>query len=267
MNVLISSISIKDRPTGVFSRSFNLAKGLVKLGNNVTLLTTKSKRSLLFNTEVRNGVKIVSFPALSVLKFSKFGYSILNNMLRLFYIIFRKYDIVHADQHRPVSFVVCYIYRFFYRSTFLVCDWQDVFGKTGIYKYKSKFWKWTVGPLDNWLELFYIKKADGVVVLSEKLFQKAVQIRGKNKNIFKLWGGSDTDSIKFARSNLVNRRKFHIPSDEFVIIFARLQAVDFEKNVKIFNVLKKLRKSGLKIVVAKTGEKFNDDFIKTWDRG
>ena len=261
MNVLISSISIKDQPTGVFSRSFNLAKGLVREGNKVTLLTTDTRRSIFYRTEERNGVKIVSFPIVTSLKINRFGYSVFNSLLRLYYIIFKKYDIVHADQHRPVSFIVCYIYRLFYHDAFLICDWQDVFGRTGMYDYKSKIWKLSVGPFDNLLEIFSIKNSDAIIVLSEALY-KQLQIRGKDKNIYKLWGGGDTDSIKFPKSYIHNRHKFNINPDEFVIIFAGLQTLDYENNIKIFKVLKELRNRGLKIVLAKTGRNFSPSFIK-----
>jgi glycosyltransferase involved in cell wall biosynthesis len=260
MHILISSISIKDKPNGVFSRSFNLSRGLAKLGHNVTLLTTHNDFCFPHKTELRDGVKIVSFPTFGSEKVSKFGYSILSLLLRSIYIISKKFDILHADQHRPVSFLTCHIYKLFHRKSKVICDWQDVFGKGGIYNYKSKVWKKTLGPIDNWLEIYSIKKADGVVVLSEELNNRAHRIRQSNENITKIWGGSDVDAIKFTTNSSLHRSKFNINPKDFAIIFVGLEMEDYKNNKMVFDSIKKLKEKGLRIVIIRTGKRFSATF-------
>ena len=258
MRILISTIAIKDRPTGVFSRGFNLAKGLVKLGNQVTFLTTQDKGfNFPYSKEVRDGVLIIAVPSFFSFKIKKFGYDFMPILLKTFYILFKNYDIVHSDLYRPSSLLPCIIHRFFHKSL-LISDWQDINGRTGLYNSKSKIWKWTIGPFDNWLELYSKKISDGIIALSEPL-----KLKTKNLNIskaYKLWGGSDLDKIKFCKSSLTNRKFFNLSKDDFVIVFIGLAMTDYEDNLSVFKAIQKSKNTGINITVVRTGKRYSEAF-------
>lgn len=260
MEILFSSISIKDRPTGVFNRAFILAKEMVVKGHNVTLLTISETFVFFFRTEVRDGVKIVSFTNLWGSKVGKFGYSVLGILIRFFYILPRKYDIVHSDMHRPLSSVPCILYRSIRRKTPYITDWQDLFGKTGIYDIKSRIWKNTVGPFDNWLEHYCVKKATGVVILSELLRREALALGRTNDDMMKLWGGSDVNKIHFYNSPKKNRLRFNIDQDAFVFVYAAMHKSDYESYRLFFQAFKNLKAKGENIVLVRTGSSFDLSF-------
>jgi len=262
MKILISNVAIKDTPTGSFSRSFNLAKGLAKNGNEVTFLTTQNKEFIFpFTKEIREGVIIIAVPSFFGYKIKKFGYDLTPVLLKSLYVFFRKYDIVHSDLHRPTSLFPCLIHRLFHRSK-LVSDWQDIVGPSGTFKNKSKYWKLTIGPFDNWLELYSKKISDGVISLSEVLKKKSIELGIKENKVFKLWGGSDLDKIKFYNSPITNRNLFNISVNEFIIVFVGLNQTDYEDNIDVFRAIQKIRNDGFKIQVVRTGKYFNNDFRK-----
>lgn len=267
MKVLISSVSIKDMPAGVFSRGFNLAKGLVKRGNKVTFLTTQKNEFVFpYSIENRDGVEIIAFPSLSTLRIRKFGYTILPTVLKLFYILLKKYDVVHSDVHRPTSLFPCLAHRLLHKSI-LISDWQDFLGPSGIYDKKSKYWKLSIGPLDNWLELYSKKKSDGIVVLSDFLKEKTIELGVKENTIFKLWGGSDIDNIKFYDNSKENRGLFNISQDELVFIIVGMSVHEYEENLSTFKSIKKLRSNGKKIKIVRTGTPFSDYLRKKHEIG
>ena len=259
MKILFSSISIKDKPTGIFNRAFVLAKEMVEKGHTVTLLTMDKRFIFPFRVEHREGVKIVSFPNIWGKKIGKFGYSILGILGRFTYMIFNDYDVVHSDMHRPISSVPCLLYRFF-RKTIYISDWQDFFGRGGIYDTKAKIWQFTVGPFDNWLEHYCIKKADGVVPLSELLKNKALVLGKREDQILKVWGGSDVSKIYYFESPLKNRRKFNLSKDAFIVLFAAMHENDYLKHNNFFLAIKEMRNEGINIMLVRTGKYFDQDF-------
>lgn len=260
MKILISSGSIKDSPTGVFSRSYNLSKGLAQRGNNVTLLTTQNDEFVFpFLKQQREGVTIVSFPSLFKINFRKFGYDLLPIFLKSIYVLLKNYDIVHSDIHRPTSLFPCIIHRLIHKSL-LVSDWQDITGPTGLYDRKSKYWKLTIGPFDNWLELYSKKISDGVIVLSEALKKKSIKLGIHSDSIFKLWGGSDIEKIQFNDSLNINRKLFNISKDDLVIVFVGLSPQDYEENLTIFNLVQKINRDGVKLKIVRTGKPFSKKF-------
>lgn len=268
MDILLSTIAIKDTPTGVFSRSFNLAKGLVRNNHKVTLLTVQNDEFIFpYSKEVRNGVLIIAVPSFFKTKIKKFGYDFLPLFIKFIYVLFYEYDIVHSDLYRPSSLFPCIMHRFFKKSK-LISDWQDINGKTGLYEYKSKIWKLTIGPIDNWLELYSKKISNGVVVLSDLLKEKSIKLGVKKDILYKLWGGSDLDKIKFFSSPFENRNKFNLSKSDFLIVFIGLETKDFLDNLTVFRSIQEANENrGANLKIVRTGKTFSDDFKKKYNIG
>lgn len=265
MKILISNVSIKDYPAAAFLRSFYLAKGLAKRGHNVTFITNQKDRfKFPYEIEIRDKVKIVSFPSLLSSKYIIYGYTVFSTLLKIIYVIFKKYDIVHSDLHRNTSLWPCLVHRFIYRSK-LVSEWWDFLGPSGQYDSKSKYWKKTIGPYDNRMELRSKIISDATIVLAEFLRQKAIELKIPNEKIFKLWGASDIHNIKFYPSSKENRKLFGIDESKLVLIFSGMSTAEFEENLITFKALKRLREEGIDICIARTGRKFSDEYLKKYD--
>jgi len=212
----MSHVGVVDYPTGIFNRTFSMAKELSKLGHDVTITATQNKKLIFpYKKEYRHGIKIVSFPSFLPMKIRKLGYAILPIVLKFLFVQNKKFDICHCDNHRPTSFIPLWLYSKI-QKTKIVVEWMDLFGKGGLYDDKSKIWKSTLGFLDNYLEKKAIKSADGVVVLSDFLKKRAIDLGVNSNCIEKIWGGSDIDTINFTHDSQKNRRKYSIPENSFV---------------------------------------------------
>lgn len=265
MRILISNVSIKDYPAAAFLRSYYLAKGLASKGHSVTFITNQNNTfKFPFDIEIRDKVKIVSFPSILKSKYNIYGYTLFSTILKILYVLFKKFDLVHSDLHRNTSLWPCLVHRFFYKSK-LVSEWWDYLGPTGQYDSKSKYWKATIGPYDNYMELKSKKISDGVIVLAEFLREKASEIGIPKEKIFKLWGASDVDKIKFYVSPYENRKLFGLNNDKIILIFSGMSTAEFEENLHTFRAIKKIRKEGVDLCIARTGKKFSSEYLKKYN--
>ena len=88
-----------------FGRTFSLAKEVALMNNEVVLITTQPFKEFKFpfKEEIRDSVKIISFPDILPSNFRRTGFGIFSAFLKVLYLIkHHKYDIVHSDTgHRP----------------------------------------------------------------------------------------------------------------------------------------------------------------------
>lgn len=264
MKILISNVSIKDYPVAAFLRSYYLAKGLAANGHDVTFITNQNNTFIFpYKVEIRDGIKIVAFPSLLKSKYIIYGYTFLSTLLKILYVLFKKYDIVHSDLHRNTSLWPCLVHRFFYKSK-LISEWWDFLGPSGQYDSKSKYWKKTIGPYDNYMEIKSKKISDCVIVLSDFLKDKAIASGVSGEKVFKLWGASDINKIKFYISPNENRKIFNIDEKKIILIFSGMSSAEFEENLETFKAIMKLRSEGVDICIARTGKRFNDEYLKRY---
>lgn len=247
-------MGILDYPTGIFYRSFNLAKGLAALGHDVEFISTQKKGEFKFpwKREVRNSVSIISFPSIMPTKIKKLGYAPLPIILKYYYIRSQNYDICHSDNHRPSSFLPLWVYSKM-KNTKLFIEWMDFFGKGGG-RHESKKWiyKLFIGNFDNYLEKKSVLACDGVVVLSEYLRNKAIELGRLPKDIVKVWGGSDIDQISCLNNASSLKKKYSLPVSTRIYSVANLGV---EETIKYKDVLLKiLAKDGqTDSIIIKTG--------------
>ncbi len=221
MKILVSHFGIYKK--GGWGRTYFLAKGLADLGNDVVLLTTRPTISLIIKREILDGVKTIIFPDIIGTKFTSKGYGFLSLLLKIIYSGFNKFDIVHSDVgHRPSSGVPCRINKKIYSSTY-VAEWWDLFGKGGQFDNKSWFYKIVFGKYELAYEIKDKESADGIVVLSEFLKQKALKILPEDR-IAKIHGGANIENISFILDNSSVKKKYNISND--CVTFGYLDAYD-----------------------------------------
>jgi len=211
LRILFSHYGIK-KGDG-WGRSFFLARGLAELGHSVTFLTSQyGEFKFPFRKEIIDKVLVISFPDIVPKSFRKGGIGILNIILKIFYVLFKKYDIVHSDSgHRPSSGLPCVVNRFFHKSKY-VSEWWDYFGKGGVYDEMPWWYKLTLGNYDTWAEKHNKKIADGVIALSHFTKERAKKLGIDEQKILILQGGSDVKGIKFY-PNTKLRDKYNLPLD------------------------------------------------------
>jgi glycosyltransferase involved in cell wall biosynthesis len=238
LKVLISHTSIYKKAG--WGRIFPLAAGLTKMGNTVTILTTNPYYSIFIKHIVVDGIKIIIYPEIIPSRISKMGFGFLSLFLRILHVFLNRYDIVHSDNgHRPLSGIPCRISKHIFGSTY-IAEWYDWYGKGGEYENKKLLFKILLGRYELKYEIKDKDCADGIIVLSETLKQRA-QSLFPGKKIIKLHGGADVDSIPFLFNNRNLKEKFGI--DKNLLTFGYIDAfsVDFTEVQPLIDSILELR--------------------------
>lgn len=213
MKVLISSMSLQNFQN--YNRSIRFAVSMVKLGHQVTLLTSSpANKWYKFAVEDHDGVKVVVFPDIVNWRLRRGGLGPLGFLLRLFYVLTHRYDLYHADGHRPAVSWPLLVGRFIFRKP-LISEWMDLFGSGGIIDHRSTSEKLLVGKYDSYFEPAIRRWADGVIILSRGLAERVETISaGKPKLV--LHGGADVENIVVLPKSKA-RRTLNIDPEKFTI--------------------------------------------------
>jgi glycosyltransferase involved in cell wall biosynthesis len=237
MKILITHYGIKDR-TG-FNRNYSLARGLAKLGHKVVLLTTQENGFVFpLDKEMRDGVEIRSYPDIVPRIFRHGGFGLLSTFLKVCYVLFNKFDVVQSDTgHRFGSGLPCQMNRLIHGSVY-ISEWWDFYGRTGIYDHRRFLSRWTIGTFDLLREKKNRLEADGVVVLSEFMHERALRIGVKEENIAIVHGGADVEQIQYLCDSSY-KEHFGLPKESITFCFIGINE-DEMKDISCFlNVISK----------------------------
>lgn len=263
MKILFSHFGIYEKSG--WGRTFSLAKSLVKLGNEVILLTNKNGYGIKIDKLKIDGVRIIIFPDIIPVSLTSKGYGLLSLILRVIYVLRKKFDIVHSDTgHRPLSGYPCLINRFLYNSKY-ISEWWDFFGKGGQLDNKPFLYRLIFGWYENHFELKNRQNADGVVVLSKFMYDKAVS---KGISIGKLEivrGGSDIDNIRDISKINIKKKHGILPND---LVFGYIGMSNGEMvDLKPFIEVLSKNFKGRNIVFVTFGKKLDSQIINKYFEG
>lgn len=245
--ILISHTSIYKRAG--WGRIFPLAVGLAKDENQVTILTTNPHFSVLRKCIVKNGVNIIIFPEIIPARISRMGFGFLSLILKVLYVLFNNYDIVHSDNgHRPLSGIPCRVSKRRFGSLY-VAEWYDWYGKGGQYDNKKRLFKIILGQYELKYEIKDKKFADGIVVLSEILRERAKELKPNHK-IIKIHGGADVSSIPFIIDNSHLKDKYQISRSSLTLGYINSNSYRLAEYLPLINTIIKYKLSScVKILV------------------
>ncbi len=260
MNVLFLTKSVVDYHG--FIRNYELAKGLVRLGHKVTLIA--AAKGWKGFREKRNGVEIVTFFDFSPYKIKKGGLSVIDVISRLIFLMRNDFDMVFVDSgFRPVTGVPGHLYSKLKKVPY-VCEWWDWLGKGGLYERKSKKYQYTLGVVDNYFEIADKRKADGIVALSTRLRQRALELGKSDDEICIIYGGSDIDTGDFP-SKKEARDKLGIPQNAKVVGFAGMDAQEIMDIRPFLEALPLLKQKHQEFKWFSTGGKIREDFVNKYN--
>lgn len=264
LSILFSHYGIKDGDG--FGRSFLLAKNLAKFGHHVTFLTSQNKEFIFpFKKEEREGVELISFPDIVPRSMRKGGLGPLNILLKTWFALRRKYDVVHSDSgHRPSSGLPCLISRKF-KGAIYVSEWWDFFGKGGIYDEMPRWYQLTLGNFDTIQEVNNKKQADGVVALSEFTAQRALKLGKPAESVLLLHGGADVDKIKVLDGKTF-KKKYGIAEDSLTFGFIGMNEGELKDIVPFLDAINEL-KEDIPVNWFSTGQKLSEETKKKYGIG
>lgn len=234
MRILISH-------TGLFKKAgwgriFPLAEGLAGSGNHVTILTTNQRFSLFTRKLVLNNVRVYIYPEIVPSRVAKMGFGLLSLFLKIMHVAINNYDIVHSDNgHRPLAGVPCRIHKKLHGSVY-VAEWYDWYGRGGQYDNKKKLFKLILGRYELRYELKDKRIADGIVVVSEVLRERAEKLKSSDR-IIKIHGGADVSAIPYLKDNTELKARYGISSDVLTFGYINSDSYRLAEFLPIINTL------------------------------
>lgn len=213
MKILYSHFGIFKK--GGWGRTFSLADGLADLGNDVTLITVSSKNTLRIKKISINNVKVVIFPDIFPEYLVSKGFGGLSLILKILYSLFNRFDLTISDSgHRPGAGWPCLINKYFFNTTY-IAEWWDYFGKGGQLKNKPLMFKIFLGWFERRSEIFDKEQADGIIVLSNYMKNRALKLGFPAQKIMVIHGGCDLKKIKH-ENLLAEKKQFNLGSSDIV---------------------------------------------------
>lgn len=193
MKILMLNHNVKWR--GTFFRAFHFAKCLVRRGHEVTLVTISSGNRFRFQKETLQGVDVLESPDL-LSGIGRSGWDPYDTLRRL-PVATRKngFDLVHGFDCRPAVIFPALAMKKAKRKPFL-SDWADWWGRGGIVQERGRLLRWTLGPLETYLEERFRFRADAVTVTSRALQDRAAGLGLERKRIHYIPSGSDVETIR-----------------------------------------------------------------------
>ena len=188
---------------GEFKRCFSIAKNMVGLGHQVTVISGSTKTTFRITTEMRDGVRLIKLPYFhpfssdnrvesGKVKVQPQEYvgQIIQGMISFLFSLLYDFDVVHCFSFSlPLSTTAAFSSKILKKRK-LILDWVDVRGRDGI----GSSYNYFVHSLLTIFEERMITLADALTVTSSFLAKRA-SILGA-KNIFHIPTGSNIDVVK-----------------------------------------------------------------------
>ena len=201
MKILVSHFSLYKK--NGWGRTFEEAKGLARLGHEVTLLCSARGVGRIYKTREVEGVKVLAFYDIIPERFLLYGYGIFSLFNKLIYSVFTHFDICLSNSHRDNAYYPCAINRFFHHSK-LVIEWWDDFSVKGnsvkspnIIKRFLRQIITFIQPSDEKREIDTKLFSDVVVVLSLMMARRAEKVGVSADKIKIVYGGCDVDHLQY----------------------------------------------------------------------
>lgn len=183
------------RKGGAYYRGVNLGVPLVRKGHEVTLMTIHPENRVRTVERALDGVNLVESPDL-LWGIGRTGWDPWDTFSRTRWIRDRRFDVIHTVDTRPaVSMPALFGRRA--SGAVWVADWTDWWGRGGATSERDGWLvKTLIGPLEQLFEEKPRPHADGTVVISRALGQRAAALGIDPGKILYLPPGADPDSVR-----------------------------------------------------------------------
>ena len=206
-------ISYNNIGHGTYLRAFELARGLVKLGESVTLLaSTRDEQSTQIEETSQAGVHIAGIPN----RILRAGWDPLNIIGRLKWIRnHHDFDVVHGFESRPA--VIFPALRLMKAGVPLVLDWCDWFGKGGSVEERPNFLiRSILRPLETYFENHFRKVPRATTVICSTLRERTINFGVTPETIKIIYNGFNIPNFQPTEKTQA-RTFFDLNSEDFVI--------------------------------------------------
>lgn len=219
----------QNRNYGTYWRLFFLARGLQKLGHDVTVATVSLSSRWKAEVETVDGVTIWQGPNL-LHDLPGQGTGPLDILGRIELIKYHHYDVVHGFEFQPnVRWPMYQAMK--NKKTLVLSDWCDWYSEAGL----GPTWGKVPGVKHciRWQEDRIREKVHGVTVISHLLEKRVQQLINNQNKILYLPGGAPVDVIK-KEDKQKCRSQWEIAQDKKVVAFVGSNQGDLDLLVKAF---------------------------------
>lgn len=258
MRILFLSHNIAWR--GGFLRAYHWGRHLARRGHDVTVMAISESTRTVFESSVRDGVSIVKSPDLLWGRLRS-GWDPWDTMRRLGYLWNAKYDLVHSVDSRPVAALPALALKY-KQGTKLVMDWGDWWGRGGtITERRGNALDRVFAPVETYFEEAFRTYADGTVVLSAALEQRAVALGVRRDRVVRIPHGADVEGIKPLDKEGA-RRAVGLPADTPIIGYVGLL---FERDAdlltKTFSVISSRNPRVVLCIIGNSNMRVPDEWL------
>ena len=198
--------------TGAYQKILEMATSMSKVGCNVNLVMTSRKNRFRIKKYVYNQVHIYEMPDLLWGRLRQ-GIDPWNLIVRIICLAFKKFDIIHAVDCRPVVIIPALVLNKIF-NTPLVISWWDLFGRGGTAFERSGFiYSITLGKIETFFEEYFRRFANHSIVDTIFLEQRLIELNYPPNQISILRIGCDL-TTRDTMSKVTLREEFNYFSNE-----------------------------------------------------
>ena len=251
MRILFLNHNIKG--VGTYIRCFNFAKHLVRFGHSVVLLTSASHSIIKPKREMIDGVEVICMPDIMGKRIRNGGLGPIDTILRCFFLLNRKFDVVENFDHRPAVLYPALLSKYLLGIP-LVSEWTDLHGTGGSLNNRPKVLQHLIKPYEDVTEKGSKKIPDKLIVISSWLREKAIDIGVPESRITYIPGGADLDKI-IPKPKEEVRRAYGLPLDKKIIAYTAGTHYDIDLFLRTIYLIQKNRKD---VLLVTTGAMFGN---------
>jgi glycosyltransferase involved in cell wall biosynthesis len=183
------------RKGGAYYRGLNLGVPMVRRGHDVTLMAIHPSARLRVMERKLDGVNLVETPDL-LWGVGRTGWDPWNTLRRTAWVRKHPFDVIHTVDTRPAVSIPAWAGRKASGAVW-IADWTDWWGRGGATSERAGWLvRHLVGPLEQWFEEKPRPHADGTVVISRALGQRAAELGIDKRSMLLLPPGADPSAIR-----------------------------------------------------------------------
>jgi len=243
---------------GGFLRAFHWGRLLVRKGHQVTILTISENNRRKFETQERDGVCLVTTPDLLSGRLRS-GWDPWDTLNRMAYLWSQDYDLVHSVDSRPVCILPALMLKKL-RGSKLVIDWGDWWGRGGTIVERAKsLAERLFAPVETFFEEGFRHYADGSVVLTSALKNRALALGVRSDRLLHIPHGADVERLQ-PRDKVEARKRLRLDNGKRFLGYVGSCVFAKDRNllIKAFEHLYEFEKRVRLIFIGRTGFKQSD---------
>ena len=206
---------------GSYRRALGYAQHLVERGYEVQVVSISERNLFRPVVEDIRGVRIIYSPDLLWGRL-RTGWDPWDSAWRIFRFLRTRVDLIKCHDTRPVSVIPAFALKRLLKVP-LVMNWGDWWGRGGTITERSVGWShWLeqrFSPIETFFEESFHQHADGLIVLTEALRDRAIRLGIPESKIRIIVPGVDSERVR-PEDRTAARRALGLPEEFFVYGYA-----------------------------------------------